>query len=408
MSAFFVPFLFGLILGAGVAYFLSVLSSSKKLELLKLTKENEIALLEQKISVATNEQVLKEKLQAEVFENFANEFLKKGSQTLQESSSKSFEQIVKPLKEKIQDFENKVEKVYEIEARERFNLKKEIEKMAFASESLSKTLRGDFKTQGLWGEIVLERVLEVSGLREGIEYTSQGRDMGLKNESGNQAKPDVIIHLPEGRHLIIDSKVSLGAFEKWIQQNDKEKEIAGRAFTSAVKQHIVDLSEKHYQNLAGIQSPDFVFLFFPIDTAIVALHEIDNSLFLGAWKRRVVLVGPSTLLPTLKTVESIWKNEVQNQNALEIARLGGLLYDKFVSFCEDLLGVGKAISSAQNNYDEALKKLSAGKGNLLRQTERLRDLGVRAQKKLPREMTNELQREEGLSLESHSSDELSE
>jgi len=386
MSAILISLLVGVVLGAVFAYFLSKISTSKQIEILKLEKENSIALLQQEVVNTQKEQVLKEKLQSEVFENFAQELLKKGSHSLQESSNKSLEQIVRPLKEKIKEFETKVEQVYQVEARERFNLKKEIERMSFASESLSKTLRGDFKTQGIWGEIVLERVLEVSGLREGIEYTSQGRDMALKTEAGTHAKPDVIIHLPEGRHLIIDSKVSLGAFEKWIQQSDTEKELAGRAFTSAVKQHINDLSEKHYQGLAGLQSPDFVFLFFPIDTAIIALHEIDTSLFLTAWKKRVVLVGPSTLLPTLKTVESIWKNETQNQNALEIARLGGLLHDKFVSFCDDLLGVGKSIASAQSNYEEALKKLSDGKGNLVRQTERLRELGVRTQKKLPREL----------------------
>lgn len=386
MSAILIYLSVGVVLGAVFAYFLSKISTSKQVEILKLEKESAIALLQQEVTNVKREQELKEKLQSEVFENFAQDLLKKGSHSLQESSNKSLEQIVRPLKEKIKEFETKVEQVYQVEARERFNLKKEIERMSFASESLSKTLRGDFKTQGIWGEIVLERVLEVSGLREGIEYTSQGRDMGLKTESGTHAKPDVIIHLPEGRHLIIDSKVSLGAFEKWIQQNDTEKELAGRAFTSAVKQHINDLSEKHYQGLAGLQSPDFVFLFFPIDTAIIALHEIDTSLFLTAWKKRVVLVGPSTLLPTLKTVESIWKNEIQNQNALEIARLGGLLHDKFVSFCDDLLGVGKSIASAQSNYEEALKKLSDGKGNLVRQTERLRELGVRTQKKLPREL----------------------
>ncbi len=386
MSAILISLLVGVVLGAVFAYFLSKISTSKQIEILKLEKENSIALLQQEVVNTQREQLLKEKLQSEVFENFAQELLKKGSHSLQESSNKSLEQIVRPLKEKIKEFETKVEQVYQVEARERFNLKKEIERMSFASESLSKTLRGDFKTQGIWGEIVLERVLEVSGLREGIEYTSQGRDMALKTESGTHAKPDVIIRLPEGRHLIIDSKVSLSAFEKWIQQSDTEKELAGRAFTAAVKQHINDLSEKHYQGLAGLQSPDFVFLFFPIDTAIIALHEIDTSLFLTAWKKRVVLVGPSTLLPTLKTVESIWKNEIQNQNALEIARLGGLLHDKFVSFCDDLLGVGKSIASAQSNYEEALKKLTDGKGNLVRQTERLRELGVRTQKKLPREL----------------------
>ncbi len=394
MSAVFLSFIFGLGLGLVFAYVMQRMQGilqSKKLEIFKLEKEQEVALVQQEITSLKREMELKVKLQSEVLENFASDLMKKGSETLQRSSNQSLEQIIKPLRERIKDFESKVEKVYEVEARERFNLKREIERMAFASENLSKTLKGDFKTQGLWGEIVLERVLEVSGLREGIEYTSQGRDMGLKAESGSHAKPDIIIHLPEGKHFIVDSKVSLSAFEKWIHSSEtSERDIAARTFSAAVKQHIGDLSEKHYQNLAGLQSPDYVFLFFPIDTAIIALHEIDPSLFLAAWNKRVVLVGPSTLLPTLKTVESIWKNETQNQNAAEIARLGGALYDKFASFCDDLLGVGKSLVSAQDSYGEALKKLRDGKGNLLRQTDRLKELGVRSQKSLPRELQREL------------------
>jgi DNA recombination protein RmuC len=376
MTALLLPFTLGLVLGTFLAYIF-----------MNLLQKKEIALKNQELDSLKKEQELKEKLQSEVFENFASDLVKKGSASLQESSNQSLEQTLKPLREKLKDFELKIEKVYENEARERFNLKKEIERMAFVSENLSKTLRGDFKTQGVWGEIVLERVLEVSGLREGMEYTTQGREMGLKSESGSHAKPDVIIHLPEKRHLIIDSKVSLGAFEKWILNHaGEDREVHAKTFCNAVKQHIVDLSEKHYHSLAGVQSPDFVFLFFPIDSAIVALHEMDNALFLNAWKRRVVLVGPSTLLPTLKTVESIWKNERQNQNALEIARLGGLLYDKFASFCEDLLGVGKSLNSAQSSYDEALKKLKDGKGNLIRQAERLRELGINSQKKIANEL----------------------
>lgn len=386
MSAIFLSLAIGAAIGALGSYFYLKIIHEKKLKIFELEMFNQRSILEQKIEAQKREQELKEKLQTELLEGFAKDLLQKSSLTLQAASNKTLEQVVSPLKERIKDFETKVEKVYEVEARERYNLKKEIERMAHASESLGKTLRGDFKAQGLWGEIVLERVLEVSGLREGIEYTSQGRDLNLKSESGTHAKPDVIIHLPEERHLVIDSKVSLGAFEKWIQNVDHEKDLAGKTFAAAVKQHVQDLSDKHYQNLAGLRSPDFVFLFFPIDTAIIALQEIDSALFLAAWKKRVVLVGPSTLLPTLKTVESIWKNETQNQNALEIARLGGLLYDKFVSFAEDLLGVGKALGSAQSNYDEALKKLSDGKGNLLRQSERLKELGVRSQKKMPKEL----------------------
>ena len=261
--------------------------------------------------------------------------------------------------------------------------------MAFTSDNLGKALRGDFKTQGIWGEVILEKVLEASGLREGHEYSTQGRDLQLKNEEGARFKPDVIIHLPENRHLIIDSKVSLSAFEKWVNTADQnEKALALKSFASAVRMHVQGLGDKHYQNLKNLRSPDFVFLFFPIETALIALYEHDPNLFQQAWNRKVVLVGPSTLLPTLKTVESIWKNEKQNQNALEIARSGGLLYDKFVLFCEDLMSIGKSLQSAQGSYDEAIKKLRDGKGNLLRQSERLKEFGVRSQKQIPKELEN--------------------
>ncbi len=349
-----------------------------------LESEKEKALLSAQADSLKNEALLKEKILQEKFEVFAQDLMKKSQQNLETSSSKSFENILKPLSEKIKDFEKKVESVYQAEARERFNLKKEIERMAYTSENLGKALRGDFKTQGIWGEIILEKVLEASGLREGFEYTTQGRDLQLKNEEGSRFKPDVIIHLPEDRHLIIDSKVSLSAFEKWVNtENENEKAVALKSFASAVRLHVQGLSEKHYQNLKNLRSPDFVFLFFPIETALIALYENDPNLFQQAWNRKVVLVGPSTLLPTLKTVESIWKNEKQNQNALEIARSGGLLYDKFVLFCEDLISVGKSLQGAQSSYEEAMKKLRDGKGNLLRQSERLKEFGVRSQKQIP-------------------------
>lgn len=383
MAVTILVFIGGLLLG-GLSLFIVL---TKKHSVFILGSQKEVITLQSQLEALKSETHLKEMLHTEKMENFAQEFLKKGSQSLQESSSVSLENILKPLKLRIQEFEAKVEKVYETEARERFNLKKEIERMAFASESLGKALRGDFKTQGIWGEIVLEKVLETSGLREGIGYTTQGRDMNLKSDDGSRFKPDVVVHLPEGRCLVIDSKVSLSAFERWVnQESADEKAIAGKAFTTAVRAHVTSLGDKNYQNLQGLKSPDFVFLFFPIDAALVTLYEKEPDIFNLAWQKKVVIVGPSTLLPMLKTVDSIWRNEKQNQNALEIARLGGRLYDKFVSFCEDLVGVGKSLGAAQSSYEEALKKLKDGKDNLLRQTERLKDLGARSQKTLPREL----------------------
>ena len=380
----FIGLLVGVLIGAGASYILL----AKKHQQIFSNSEKENAVLHEQINQLQSRFLVEQNLQEKKLENLTHELLQKGVSVIQDSSVKNLEVILKPFREKLSDFEQKVQRVYDVEAKERFSLKQQVDRMATASEGLSRALRGDFKTQGIWGELVLERILEVAGLREGIEYTLQAKEMGLASESGGRLKPDVVIHLPDEKHLIIDSKVTLAPFEKWINTDVAalEKETTFKAFMSAVKSHVSDLSGKHYQNAASLNSPDFVFLFLPIEAALVSLHEKDPSLFNWAWQKKVVIVGPSTLLPTLKTVESIWKNERQNQNALEIARLGGLLYDKFVSFCEDLVGVGKAIGQAQNAYDESLKKLSEGKGNLLRQGERLKELGVRSQKVQPKEM----------------------
>ena len=256
ISAFLVlgSFIFGSLFAY---YFLSQKHAKYVLE-----SEKEKALLHAQADSLKNEALLKEKILQEKFEVFAQDLMKKSQQNLESSSSKSFENILKPLSEKIKDFEKKVESVYQAEARERFNLKKEIERMAYTSENLGKALRGDFKTQGIWGEIILEKVLEASGLREGFEYTTQGRDLQLKNEEGARFKPDVIIHLPEDRHLIIDSKVSLSAFEKWVNtENENEKAVALKSFASAVRLHVQGLSEKHYQNLKQFQNINQTYLY---------------------------------------------------------------------------------------------------------------------------------------------------
>lgn len=374
--------------GAGVYIFLS-----KKYQPLLHNAEKEMLVIKEQLSQAKSEFQIRSELQNQKYENLTQELVQKGVSVLQESSMKNLELILNPFRQKLSEFESKVQNAYNAEAKERFSLKQQVERMALVSEGLTRTLRGDFKTQGVWGEIVLERILELSGLQEGREYTLQGSELSLTNAEGARIKPDVIIHLPEEKHLIIDSKVTLMPFERWINldPSSSEKEIAFKSFVAAVKQHVADLSDKHYQSSSKLRSPDFVFLFLPIEAALVALHENDSSLFTAAWQRKIVIVGPSTLLPTLKTVESIWKNERQNINAQEIARLGGALYDKFASFCEDLSSVGKSLDQAQAAYEESLKKLKDGKGNLLRQSERLKDLGIRAQKNLPKEMVALLQ-----------------
>jgi DNA recombination protein RmuC len=327
--------------------------------------------------------------QSVFLEQVTQKVLFQNSEALQEKNQKSLGLILNPLKEKILDFEKKVGDAYSNEARERFALKQEIERVALSNQrmseeanNLTRALKGDNKAQGNWGELLLESILESVGLRSGEEFTLQARDMKLISEDGRSMRPDVIIHLPEGKHLIIDSKVSLVAFERYVNCEAPEKEKNLKDFLSSVQNHIRELGDKHYQALAQLNSPDFVFLFMPIEAAFLLYLQQDREAFGRAWDKKIVLVGPSTLGPCLRTVASLWKTERQTKNALAIAQQAGALYDKFVGFLEDLTKVGKGLNDAQRNYEDALSKMSTGKGNLIRATERLRELGVKTKKKI--------------------------
>lgn len=322
------------------------------------------------------------------FENLAHQILEKNSERLRESSERNLQVLLNPLKERIKEFQDKVEKTYNNESREMFHLKEEIKKIVEVNEqmtkeasNLTKALKGDSKSQGNWGEIVLERVLQASGLREGEEYTTQGRDMGLETEDGQKQKPDVIVKLPDNKHIIVDSKVTLTAFERLANSEDKDGLL--KEFHASVYKHIDELSAKHYQTLDKLHSPDFVLLFMPIEAAFSTALQTDGELFPYAWGKRIVLVSPTTLLATLRTVASLWKTERQNKNAVEIARQGGALYDKFVLFVGDLEKIGKNIGDTQRSYDEALSKLREGAGNLVSRAEKLRELGAKTAKQLP-------------------------
>lgn len=321
------------------------------------------------------------------FENIANKLLEEKTTKFTEQNHKQLDTILSPFKEKLKDFEEKVDKVYKAESDERNTLKgvigqlMELNKaMSTDTQNLTKALKGDAKKQGNWGEVVLERVLERSGLVRDREYRIQA---SLTGPDGNRLQPDVIIDLPDDKHLIVDSKVSLVAYERLVNcETDEEREAFAKEHIRSLKNHVMDLSSKNYHDLYQINSPDFVLLFVPIESSFSLAVQIDQELFNFAWDKRVVIVSPSTLLATLSTVASIWKQERQNKNVLEIARLSGAMYDKFVGFVTDLEGVGKNLRQSQNAYEEAVKKLSTGSGNLTNTAEKIKKLGAKAGKQL--------------------------
>lgn len=331
------------------------------------------------------------------FKAIANDILKQNSKEFTDSNQKNIQDILNPLKEKIQSFEKRVEETYDKELRDKISLREEVKKLyelntriSEEANNLTKALKSDPKKQGNWGEVILERILERSGLVEGEGFTRQAN---LKSEEGSRLQPDVIINLPENKHIVVDAKVSLVAYERLVNcEEDVEREIHLKAHLLSLRNHIKQLSEKDYHALYGINSPDFVLLFVPIESCFSVAVQADHDLFNFAWEKKVVMVSPSTLLATLRTIASIWKQEQQTRNAIEIARQGGALYDKFVGFLADLNKVGLTINAAQKAHDDALKKLQTGSGNLINRVEALKKLGARTTKAIPAEVlgVNEL------------------
>ena len=323
----------------------------------------------------------------EQFKNLANEILEEKSQRFASQNQQNLDNLLRPLQERIGEFKKRVDDVYEGETRERFALKAEIERLANLNnqmssdtQALTKALRGESKTQGDWGEMVLETILEHSGLRKGHEYDVQDSHT---DSDGSRLQPDVVIHLPENRHLVIDSKVSITAYTRYVQADDeatKEKELA--LHVQSLKQHIAGLSAKNYQQLYGLGSIDFVLMFIPLEPAFLAAMSHSSNLFQEALHKNIVLVCPSTLLATVRTVAHLWRQEQQNRNALEIAKQCGLLYDKFVGFVDDLDKVGQRLDQAQSSYSDAYGKLKTGRGNLIKSAEKVKELGVKPTKKL--------------------------
>jgi len=329
---------------------------------------------------------IQQKFQLE-FQNVANKLLDEKSKNFIETNRTNLDILLNPLKENIKAFEEKVDKVYNMEAAERNTLKgvitqlMDLNKMiSNEAQNLTKALKGDSKKQGNWGEVILERVLERSGLVKDREYRLQA---SLTDLDGNRLQPDAIIDLPDEKHLIIDSKVSLIAYERLVNcETEDERKLFSKAHVESIRAHVLNLSSKNYHDLYQINSPDFVLLFVPIESSFSFAVQIDAELFSDAWDKRVVIVSPSTLLATLRTIASIWKQERQNRNVLEIARLSGAMYDKFVGFVGDMEGIGKNIKLSQNAYDNAISKLTEGNGNLTKTAEKIKGLGAKANKQL--------------------------
>jgi len=321
------------------------------------------------------------------FELIAGKILEEKTKRFTETNKSTIDLLLNPLKENIKSFEDKVEKVYKAESDERNILRGEITKLmelnkqiSQEAHNLTKALKADTKKQGNWGELILDRVLEASGLIKGENFIKQS---AFTDENGSRLLPDVIINLPDKKHLIIDSKVSLIAYEKLVNcEDDLLKEQHLNEHILSIKNHIKNLSSKNYNDLISINSPDFVLLFIPIESSFAIAIQHDIELFEFAWNKRVVMVTPSTLLATLKTIASIWKQEQQTQNAITIATEAGKLYDKFVGFLNDLKRVGESLDKAKEQYNDAFGKLSSGSGNLIGKVENLKKLGAKTSKQI--------------------------
>jgi len=361
---------------------------NEELSQLLAKKETQLDNLNEKLNFQKQElEEIQKKFTLE-FENIANKILKQNSQEFTVVNQKNISEILNPLKERIQTFEQKITDTHEKEMRDSISLREEVKKLyelnykiSEEANNLTKALKGDTKVQGNWGELVLERILERSGLIENEEYEKQ---MSIRNDENEFLRPDVVIKLPENKHIIIDSKVSLIAYDKYINADTlEEKEKYSRMHIDSIKNHVKSLSEKNYSNVSVFNTPDFVLMFLPIEASFSVAIQKDIELFNYAWDKRIVIVSPSTLLATLKTISSIWKNEKQTQNALEIAKEGGKLIDKIVLLLEDMKKMGNQLDTIQKTFNEANKKLASGSGNIISRIRTMQILGAKSTKNIP-------------------------
>ena len=366
---------------------------SEKLNSENSSLKSDYANLQTKLSEQKDEvEKLQEKFTSE-FENLANKIFEENGNKFSEQNKEKLNEILSPLKEKISDFEKKVEETNKESIKGHASLKEQLQmlkemnqKITQEATNLTNALKGQTKTQGNWGEFILESILEKSGLVKGREYVVQE---SITAESGKRFQPDVIINLPENKSIIIDSKVSLIGYEKFVSSEDEnEKQLGLREHINSIRSHIKNLSGKNYQNLYQIESLDFVLMFMPIEPAFAYAVQSDPAIFNDAFEQNIVIVSPSTLLATLRTISSIWRQENQSKNALEIAKQSGALYDKFVGFVDDLKSVGDRMEQAKTSYSNAMNKLVDGSGNLVGRVEKIKRLGAKASKTLPPSILN--------------------
>ena len=322
------------------------------------------------------------------FEVLANRLFETSTQKLSQHSEGQLKQVLSPIQEQMKTFQRKVEDVYDKESQQRFSLTSEIKKLQSLNERMSEdavaltnALKGENKMAGNWGEMVLERLLELSGLRQGRDYAKQE---GYVNRDGKRLLPDVVVNLPDEKTVIIDSKVSLVAYEKMYNAESEEQlSLAVKQHITSIRQHVRGLSQKKYQELPGLHSLNFVLLFVPIEGAFTALIENDSQIIGEAYNQNVLLTSPTTLLATLRVISNLWRQEDQSRNAAEIARQAGNLYDKFANFCQDMLEIGQRVNQTQTAYEQAIGRLSEGRGNLLSRIDKLKELGANTTKNIP-------------------------
>ncbi len=321
------------------------------------------------------------------FEILASKILEEKSEKFTLQNKESIKNILNPLQEKIQLFEKKVDDTQKESISMHASLKEQLlglkdlnQQMSKEATNLTKALKGDSKMQGNWGELVLERVLEKSGLEKDREYYVQ---QSFSLPDGSKVLPDVVLHLPNNKRMIIDSKVSLTDYERYVNTDDTKRSVYLKAHINSIRKHVDQLSDKNYQDLYAIESPDFVLLFIPIEPAFAVAINEDNAIYNKAFEKNIVIVTPATLLATLQTIDTMWNNEKQQRNAIEIARQAGALYDKFEGLVKDLSGIGKKIDDAKKDYSAAMNKLVEGRGNLITSVEKLKKMGAKAKKSLP-------------------------
>jgi DNA recombination protein RmuC len=356
--------------------------------LMKLESEERHAST-QKEMMLNHKKEIKDELEA-----LAKKVFDGNSQKFAEFSKENLDNMIKPLQTQITEFKKQVADTYNTESQDRAVLKNEINSLKELNKKISKdainltnALKGDSKQQGVWGEMVLENVLEASGLRKGHEFE---REVSLRTDENEILRPDVVVHLPDNRDVIIDAKTSLVAYERFVNAGDDDARALHLAtHLNSIRAHVEGLANKNYERLKEVNTLDFIFMFMPIEGALAVALEHDSSIYDNAFKNKILLVGPTTLLVAMRAVENVWKYERQNQNAQEIARRAGAMYDKFVGFSEDLMKISKQIDGIQGSFSAARNKLSDGKGNLVRQVQQLKELGAQTNKKIPKELSGD-------------------